>query len=110
MWTVDAQLQRKAVQSQILGAYDLEYLCKTLPVKTAFNDTYIYYEGNQYLIYPPTGMAYQLNGFATGFNDKFDGVSDNRMHVTFKNNAGIVRNGFLDKRGIFIFEFSQEEF
>lgn len=113
MWTVDTQLQRKPVQSQILGAGDLGGICQTLPVKTAFNDTYIYYEGEKYLIYPPTGVAYRLDGFASSWDDKFDVLSEKRMHIMFKsksNGTVNILNGFLDERGVLIFVFDKEEF
>ncbi len=109
VWVVDTQMQRKPAKSQILGGSDMEYICRILPVPTAFNDTYIYRYDNRWLIYPPTGEVYSL--FASSDSD-IDKVSGRRMHIKFKatlNGVNKLWDGFLDNRGYLVFVFDKEE-
>ena len=107
VWVIDTQMQRKPVQSQILGGASMEYICKVLPVPTAFNDTYIYRE--DWLIYPPTGQVYCL--YAPDIEIKYAG--SRRMHIKYKgtfNGVNKLWDGFLDQRGYIVFVFDKEEF
>ncbi len=114
VWLVDQQMQRHSINGG-LDHYAVENLAKKLPVKTAFNGRYIYYETNQWLIYPPTGTVYRMNGFVNGWNDKIDQIGDKRIHVNIKgqltgNYPNKTWDGFLDDRGVLIFVFNEEEF
>ena len=114
VWIVDQQMQRHALNGG-LDHYAVENLAKNLPVKTAFEGRYIYYETNQWLIYPPTGTVYRMNGFVKSYNDKIDQIGDKRIHINVKsaltgNYPNKVWDGFLDERGVLIFVFNEEEF
>lgn len=113
-WLVDQQLQRHNLNGG-LDYYTVENLTKNLPVKTAFEERYIYYETNQWLIYPPTGTVYRMNGFVNSMDDRIDKIGDKRMHINVKstlngNYPNKVWDGFLDERGVLVFVFNEEDF
>ena len=113
VWVIDTLMQRRKAQSQILGGENIESICKTLPVATVFDDTYIYYANNKWLIYPPTGETYRMDGFAVSYDDKIDKFSNRRVHITIKatiDGGNKVWDGFLDENGILVWVFDKDEF